>query len=352
MKREGNLFPQLVSFGNLLQAAKQAQRGKRFTRQTLIFNHNLENELLRLREELTTETYRPGAYFTFEIYEPKRRMISAAPYRDRVVHHAPCNVIGPIFERTFIDTSYANRVGFGTSRAFDRFRRYIRNSRYVLQCDIYRYFPSIDHAILKSFIRRKIKCHDTLRLIDLIIDNSNPQEEVTAYFPGDDLFTPHERRRGLPIGNLTSQFFANIYLNGFDHFVKEQLGIRKYLRYVDDFALFGDDPDELATARAAIEARLAELRLRIHPVKSQLFETRHGGNFVGFRVFKEFVRVRRNTMDRARKRHRRLTDDYARERIGFEDVARSLTSWNAHVSRADAWRLRERVLASLVFRRS
>ncbi len=178
--------------------------------------------------------------------EPKPRKISAAPYRDRVVHHALCNVIVPIFERTFIADSYANRLGFGTHRALKRFTQFARSSRYILQCDIRKYFPSIDHEILKRLLRRKIKCADTLWLIDTIIDNSNEQEPVIEYFPGDGLLTPIERRRGLPIGNLTSQFFANIYLNGLDHFVKEQLRASKYLRYVDDFALFADDRNFLS----------------------------------------------------------------------------------------------------------
>ncbi len=164
-------------------------------------------------------------------------MISAAPYRDRVVHHGLCNIIVPIFERTFIHDSYANRCGFGTHRALRRFTEFARSSRYVLQCDIKKYFPSIDHEILKSLLRRKLKCQNTLWLLDKIIDNSNDQNSPIDYFPGDDLLTPIQRRRGLPIGNLTSQFFRNVYLNGFDHFIKEQLKVKKYIRYLDDFAI-------------------------------------------------------------------------------------------------------------------
>ena len=183
MKRYGNLFKEVVAFENLLAATRQAQRGKRYSEPALRFNANLDRELLRLRDELTAKTYCPGAYRTFEIVEPKRRLISAAPYRDRVVHHALCHVIAPIFERTFIRDSYANRVGFGTHRALRRFTGFLRSSRYVLQCDVKKYFPSIDHAILKDLIRRKIKCADTLWLIDAIIDGSNPQEPVVTYFP-------------------------------------------------------------------------------------------------------------------------------------------------------------------------
>ena len=285
MKRYGSLWPQIVDFENLLLASRQAQRAKRYRPNVLAFNYNLDRELLQLQQELKAQTYQPGGYRTFSIYDPKPRMISAAPYRDRVVHHALCNVIVPPLERTLIADTYANRTGYGTHRALRRFIQFARSSRYVLQCDIRKYFPSLDHEILKGMIRRKIKCPQTLWLIERIIDGSNPQGQDLEYFPGDDLLTPLERRRGLPIGNLTSQFFANLYLNGFDHFVREQLRVGQYLRYVDDFALFSDDRAFLADARQQVEAYLSHLRLKIHPIKSQLFATRHGANFVGFRIF-------------------------------------------------------------------
>lgn len=352
MKRYGNLYPHLIEFENLLVAARKAQRGKRFRENVLAFNHNLEGELLKLQRELTQKIYQPGTYRTFQITEPKSRMISAAPYRDRVVHHALCNIITPIFERTFIRDSYANRVGFGTHRALKRFTQFARSSRYVLQCDIKKYFPSIDHAILKQLLRRKLKCQDTLWLIDTIIDNSNEQLAVIDHFPGDDLLAPLQRRRGLPIGNLTSQFFANIYLNGFDHFVKERLKADKYVRYVDDFALFDDDWQALAEARQAVEEYLATLRLKIHPIKSQLFETKQGANFLGFRIFPDHIRVRTENLRRARRRLKRLQEDYAHGKVNSTDVSHSLQSWAAHLDHGDTWQLRKKIFGSLVFSRS
>lgn len=352
MKRAAHLWPAVTSFANLLQAAKQAQRGKRFRSNVLAFNFQLESELEQLQRELMTHTYRPGAYRTFDIYEPKRRMISAAPYRDRVVHHALCNVIMPIFERAFIHDSYANRVGFGTHRALRRFTRFLRSSRYILQGDIRKYFPSIDHDILKTLLRRRIKCRDTLWLIDAIIDGSNPQESVLQYFPGDDLLTPLQRRRGLPIGNLTSQFFANVYLNGLDHFVKRTLKAAKYVRYVDDFAVFSDAPAFLQEARHAIEAYLATLRLTIHPVKSQIFETRHGANFVGFRVLPDRIRVRAENLRRARRRLRDMQAAYAGGELRADAVTHRIRSWIAHLRHGDTWRLREQIFTQLVFTRA
>jgi retron-type reverse transcriptase len=351
MKRYGNLWPQIIDFANLEQAARQAQRGKRQQANVLAFNFNLENELLRLQRELAQETYKPGPYTTFHIYEPKKRMISAAPYRDRVAHHALCNVIGPIFEKTFIHDSYANRVSYGTHRALRRFTQFARSSKYVLQCDIRQYFPSIDHEILKELLRRKIKCRPTLRLMDTIIDASNPQDPALFYFPGDDILAPLMRRRGLPIGNLTSQFFANIYLNGFDHFIKERLGVAKYLRYVDDFALFSDDRSFLADARLAIEDYLSSLRLKIHPVKSQLFETRRGANFVGFRVLPEQIRVRAENLRRARRRLRGLRECYRAGKLELTKLRERLISWQAHLAHGNTWRLRETIFTRLVFAR-
>jgi RNA-directed DNA polymerase len=347
MKRFGNLWSSLISYENLLKAACQAQRSKRFRTSTLNFNFNLEKQIESLQISLKNQTYYPGNYKTFQIIDPKPRLISAAPYRDRVVHHALCNIIGPIFDRTFIHHSYANRTGLGTHRALKRFTHLLRKHPYVLQCDIRRYFPSIDHEILKAQIRRKIKCPETLWLIELLIDHSNPQEPIHDYFPGDSLFTPYLRRKGLPIGNLTSQFFANVYLNGFDRFIQSEIHCPNYLRYVDDFVIFHHDPAILAKARPALEDYLAGLRLKIHPIKSQQFETRLGGNFVGFRVFPTHIRVRNDNLRLARHRLRRLHKGHQLGYLSQSQITRSLTSWEAHLNYGDTWNLRQKIFQNL-----
>lgn len=343
MKRTGNLWQHIINFENLLLASQKAQKGKRFRDNVLAFNYNLENELLKLQSELQSKTYIPGNYRTFTISDPKPRLISAAPYRDRVVHHALCHIIIPIFENSFIPDSYANRVGYGTHRALRRFIGFSRSSRYILQCDIKKYFPSIDHEILKQLIRLKIKCPDTLWLLDAIIDNSNPQEPVTDVFFGDNDLTSDSRPKGLPIGNLTSQFLANVYLNGFDHFIKEQLKAKKYLRYVDDFALLSDDWQYLSDAKYEIENYLSTLRLKLHLFKSQIFETQKGANFVGFRVLPDRVRVRNDNLRRARHRLKQLQQDYIEDRIDFPYLTQCLSSWEAHLLHADSYRLRQKV---------
>ena len=150
MKRYGNLWKDIIDEENLFLAAHKASRGKRFQDNVLIFNAKLGDNIVKIKRELENQKYKPGSYRTFQIFEPKKRMISAAPFRDRVVHHALCNIIQPIFEKTFILDSYANRKDFGTHKALRRFTEFARSSKYVLQCDIEKYFPSIDHAYLKD----------------------------------------------------------------------------------------------------------------------------------------------------------------------------------------------------------
>ncbi len=216
-KRLDRLFDGIASFAALRAAALRAVLGKRRKPGAAAFMANLERELLRLERELIDGSYRPGRYTVIEVTAPKPRRVSAAPFRDRVVHHAVHAVIGPLFERGFVFDSYANRTGKGSHAAVDRYERFRDRFRHVLRCDIYRYFPAIDHAILKADLRRRIACEPTLRLLDAIVDGSNAQEPVDLHYPGDDLLAPLDRRRGLPIGNLTSQFFAILYLDGFDH---------------------------------------------------------------------------------------------------------------------------------------
>ena len=351
MKTHNHLFDPICSFKNLLAASRKAQMGKRLQDEVARFNFHLERELYRLQEELRTQTYRPGPYHEFYIYEPKRRLISAAPYRDRVVHHALCNVIEPIFDRTFIYDSYACRRGKGTHQAVDRFTQFCRKNRYVLKCDIKKYFPSVDHEILKVAFRRKIRDSRTLCLMDLIVDASNDQEYVLEYFAGDELLTPLYRRRGIPIGNLTSQFFANIYLNGFDHFVKTELRCRYYIRYVDDFVVLDNDKARLHEIKAEMEKYLAALRLKLHPRKCHVFPVEIGTNFLGYRVFPRHRRLPRPNVTRARQRLRRLQADFAEDKIPWRDVHQSVQSWLGHARHADTYRLRAQLFSQTIFRR-
>jgi len=342
-RRHDHLFDRIADFGALYASAKRAVIGKRRKPGASAFFANLERELLSLERRLNDGTYRPGRYVTIEVHDPKKRLVSAAPFRDRVVHHALCHVIQPIFEVGFIDNTFANRKGKGSHRAIETFEGYRNRHAYVLRCDIFRYFPAIDHEILKSEIRRRIACERTLALLNLIVDSSNRQEPVNLHYPGDDLFSPYERRRGLPIGNLTSQFFANLYLDGFDHFVTEVLRA-PYVRYVDDFALFHDNPAVLSEWRSRIETFLEGRRLRVHPDKTEIVATSEPAKFLGFLLHEDGGRMLpEDNVRRFRNRLRGLRDRWRAGTIERGAVDARIGAWIAHASHANTWRLRHAI---------
>jgi retron-type reverse transcriptase len=352
MKRHGHLWPGLIAFPNLLRAARQARRRKGLRPDVARFHLDLEQNLWALHQELASRTYRPGPYHTFTIRHPRPRQVSAAPYRDRVVHHALCNVLEPIFERSFVFDSFACRRGKGTHAAVRRCQEFARRFPWVLKADVRKFFPSLDHAVLKAALARKLNDPGVLWLAGLIIDHANPQEEVLDWFPGDDLFAPGRRRRGLPIGNQTSQFFANVYLDPLDHFLKDRLRVGGYVRYVDDFLIFGDDPRQLGGVRNAVAGFLAGLRLRLHPTKTVVFPTRQGIPFLGYRVWLSHLGLAKENVWRFRRRLRRLQRQYAQRQISREDAWRRIASWIGHAAQADTWTLRMRLFREHPFRRA
>ena len=348
-RQHKDLFAGIANFQALHAAFLRAIKGKRRAAGAAAFAANLEPNLLRLERQLKDRTWRPGRYTEIEIKDPKRRLVSAAPFRDRVVHHALHAVIGPIFEKGFIDHSYANRIGKGTHRGIDRYEVWRDRYAHVLRCDIFRYFPAIDHDILKQTLRRRIGCADTLWLIDSPIDGSNDQERVDRHYPGDTLLTPLERRRGLPIGNLTSQFFANVYLDGLDHFATEVLRA-PYLRYVDDFALFHDDPAILAGWRNRIAIWLTGHRLSLHPGLTLVQSTHLPAPFLGLVLHRNRRRLPEATVTRFRARLRGLRDRWRAGTIEPQDVRARVQAWIAHAATADTWRLRRAIFRSGWFR--
>jgi len=294
-----------------------------------------------LEQELREQTYQPGKYSNFYIHEPKKRLISAAPFRDRVIHHALCNVTQPHFERLFIADSYANRVGKGTHRAIDRCQQFARKYQYVLQCDIAQFFPSIDHALLRETLKSMLPDESALWLIDRILASGQgvlAGEYDMVYFPNDDLLAM-DRPRGLPIGNLTSQLWANCYMNSFDHCVRRELGCAAYLRYVDDFLLFGDDKSEIMNWRDAIVVRLEKLRLTLHKGSAHPRPVSAGISFLGFRIFPDYRRVKQRKGFAFRRKLRHLLRS-----AGRETVRASVQGWINHVRYADTFHLRQSML--------
>lgn len=357
MKTYRTLYPQIVSFRNLLDAFYKARKGKRSKQGVAAFEYNLERELLRLEQELRQESWHPGGYTSFYIADPKRRKISAAPFRDRVVHHALINITGPLYERQFIYDSYANQIGKGTHRAMARCTHFLRGHRYVLKADIAQFFPSVDHAVLRGILSRPLRDEPTLRLVNLILDSGAgvlASEYIPQWFPQD--FTPTDgqgsllaviRPRGLPIGNLTSQFWANVLLNELDQYIKRELKCKAYIRYVDDFLLFHDDKAQLHAWKTAIAAFLEGLRLQLHPRKSLIFPTHLGIEFLGFRHFATYRRLRQGNARRFKHKLQRLAADYAAGNLPLEKVNESVQSWVAHAAHGDTWRLCRAVLGSV-----
>lgn len=357
MKTYRNLYGQISSFSNLLDAFYKARRGKRGKAGVASFEYNLEQELLRLEALLQSETWQPGGYVSFYITDPKRRKISAAPFRDRVVHHALINITGPIYERQFIHDSYANQVGKGTHRAMDRCTQFVRGYRYVLKGDIAQFFPSVDHAVLRRILARPLRDESTLRLTELIVDSGRgilTSEYEPHWFPQDFVVNEGQggllaavRPRGLPIGNLTSQFWANVLLNELDQYVKRELKCRAYIRYVDDFLLFHDNKAQLHAWKKAIIHFLQKMRLQLHPHKSVVFPTHLGVDFLGFRHFATYRRLRNTNAHRFRRKLVRLAEAYADGEILLEKVNQSVQSWVAHAAHGDTWRLRQAILGSV-----
>jgi len=333
----------MCSMGNLRMAAKEALRGKRGRMPGAAFFMEMEKELPALHEELRGGTYRHGAYHYFWIHDPKDRLVAAAPFRDRVVHHAIVRVIEPIFEKRFIEDSYACRVRKGTHAAMRRALHFARGHRYALKCDVSKYFPSIDHEVLMGLVGRVIGDGRVLELLEGVLA-SHADGEEREWAPGGGLFDYRTRRRGLPIGNLTSQFLANVYLNPVDHFVKHELRVRGYVRYMDDFLLFGDSRPPLRDSGDRIKAKLAELRLRMHPDKYRLMPTSKGVDFAGFVVFADGrIRVRSSSVRRFDVRFRRMLWEVNRFVRPPADLMSRVRAWGAHVAHAQSYGLRAAV---------
>ena len=306
------------------------------------FERQLADRLLALQDELLAGTYRPGLYQHFVIHEPKRRLISAAPFGDRVVHHALCNVIEPLFEARFHPHSYANRVGKGTHQAINQLQAYARQYRYVLRLDIVQHFPSLDHAALKDELVKVVRDEQARWLIDVILRSGEgvlADEYDRVCFPGDSPLDAL-RPRGLPIGNLTSQFWSNCYLNPLDWFVTRSLGCRAYLRYVDDMALFANNKRQLAQWGIEIADFLAGLRLTVHESSAQVQPVTAGIPWLGFVVYPMHRRLKRRNVVAFRRRLEQAITLYRRGEISFAEMDASVQGWINHVRYGDTWGLR------------
>lgn len=324
------MYEQISSFENLFIAANEAKKNKARKLPIMRYFANLEENLINTHNHLIWQSYRPKPHRKFFVYEPKKRLISAPPFDDRVVHHAIHRVIEPIIDKRFIFDSYACRKGKGTHAGADRAQKFIRIVKrnhgrvYALKADISKYFDSIDHSVLKSIISTHLSCLKTKQLLGLIIDSAETQARGT----------------GIPIGNLTSQLFANMYLNELDQFVKHELRERFYIRYMDDFVIIHHDKAHLQRLRCVIERWLWQvLKLKANH-KTQVFpvSTSSGRSldFLGYRIYATHRLLRKCTAKKFKHKVKRLRTLYASGKVSNKHVASVLASYSGCIKHANA----------------
>jgi len=348
MKTYKNLYKKLCSLNNLREAFRKARKGKTKKWYVKEFEDNLETELIKLKTELETLTYKPKPLKTFVIRDPKTRVISASNFRDRVVHHAVCNIIEPIFDKVFIYDSYANRKRKGGLKAlirFDEFKRKVtKNGKlvkkakdnnmvigYVLKADIKHYFDTVDHEVLMGIIKNKISDEKVLWLIKRILDNHNSKI----------------KGKGMPIGNLTSQFFANVYLNELDYFVKHSLEAKYYIRYVDDFVILHRSKEKLLLWKWLINNFLKSIKLELHPEKSKVMPLHRGVNLLGYRVFYHYRLLRKSNIRRLRTRLEKLKSMILNNEISKNEMMESLQGWLAYAEKGNTYKSRNEIMKEI-----
>jgi retron-type reverse transcriptase len=336
-----SLWDHVASFEALHAGYRRARLSKRYQPEVLRFSADLETELITLQNELRWRSYRTSPYRLFLVHDPKRRQIMAPAFRDRVVHHALCAELEPLCERRFIFDSYACRLGKGTHRAMRRLQHFAfaasrRGHRaWALKADVSRYFVSIPHAPLLDRLRRIVTDPDVQWLVQEILASA-----ALSVDPGGGA-------RGLPIGALTSQLFANVYLDRVDHAVKEDWREPWYVRYMDDLVIVSRDRAGLRRRWRALRDLLADIGLELNP-KTAVYPVEGGVPFVGYRIWPERTRVLQSTLRGFRRRLRQMAAHVRRGALSWSDVLLSIRSWIAHAQHADSWRVREQILGDLV----
>lgn len=326
MRRVGNLWERFLSFENLYRAWKLAFASTK-SPESYAFSFHLEKELFSLQEELAGQTYIPGNYRYFTVSDPKTRIISVAPFRDRVVHHALVQVLEPIYERRFIYHSYATRKGKGTHKAIEQARYFLKRNKWYLKMDISKYFYNIDHGILYRILARQIKDSHILDLCAKIIAKGG------------------NGQRGMPIGNLTSQFLANVYLDRFDHFIKDQLRVKAYHRYMDDFSMFSAYKQSLKKVLPVITQFLrTKLGLKTKTRATLINTSLHGLPFLGVRIWPSMIRIGRNNFKRSFKRLKMREKEHQAGVISYQSYVCSMESLLSHLTR---WNSKELMVKEL-----
>ncbi len=328
-----NIYAEISTIDNIFLAWEQFLKGKKHKADVLLFERFLEDNLFELYFSLKNKTYKHGDYKSFYVRDPKMRHISKACVRDRVVHHLTSQVLERIFEPSFYAHSYSCRKGRGTHRGVTAFARMMRiasknNSSplFVLRCDIKKFFATIDHKVLFEILGKKIKDEDFLWLLDNIISSFRSEYTVDPTEP-----------KGMPIGNLTSQFFANIYMDPLDRFVKDELRIKYYIRYADDFIVLSESKAYLEELIPRLEEFLADkLKLSFHPNKIGIRDYYLGIDFLGYVVFPHFILPRTKTRRRIFRKLYKKIQLVKEGRVSPETLNQTLQSYLGYLSHADS----------------
>ncbi|NNG67359.1 reverse transcriptase/maturase family protein [Caldanaerobacter subterraneus] len=358
MKRIKNMYEKIYDFENLYQAYLEARKNKRYRDEVLKFTANLEENLIQIQNELIYKTYKVGRYREFFVYEPKKRLIMALPFKDRVVQWAIYRQLNPILDKQFIYDSYACRKGKGTHKAADRLQYWLRKVNrkpqkyYYLKLDISKYFYRIDHEILMNILKREIADKDLLWLLDVIINS----EDTKFGLPLDADLDNFEGERlsdvGMPIGNLTSQLFANLYLNELDQYAKHKLKLRYYIRYMDDIIILHHDKKYLHAVKDDIENFLNEkLKLNLNR-KTAIRPITCGIEFVGFRIWPTHRKLKKKTALKMKRCLKYLQKVYARGEVDFKTVNATVQSYFGLLKHCNSYKLRRKLLQALVFVRN
>lgn len=338
MKTFNNLYGLIISPASLLLSWDRFKKGKRKKKDVALFEYHLEQNLLELHRDLKDKTYRHKPYFGFYISDPKVRHIHKATVRDRVVHHALFKLLNPLFEPTFIHDSFSCRIGKGNHVGMKRLevmtRKVSKNYTrpcYVLKCDIKKFFDSVDHEILLELLFRKITDLDVRWLL---------REIVASFSMSESLF----EQKGLPIGNLTSQLFANVYMNEFDQFMKRKMKLRYYARYTDDFVIVADSSEYLQTLLPDIKQFLdIQLQLQLHPDKVSIRTLKSGIDFLGYVIRPHHRLVRTKTRRRMERKFAEKVRAYKAGEITDEQLNSSLQSFLGVHSHADAYKVKQQL---------
>lgn len=353
MKRYRGLYPRVYEFDALYWAYREARKGKQHRREVIEFTNGLEEHLITLQNELIWKTYRQSPYRQFYVTEPKRRLIMALPFRDRVVQWSIYQTLNPLLDRRFIYDSYACRFGKGTHAALNRLVYWLRGHKhperlYCLKLDVHKYFYRVNHDILMSLFRRHIADEDLLWLIESII---RAGDGTLGVVDGSEDYSNTEPGVGMAVGNLVSQMSANVYLNELDQFAKHELRLRYYARYMDDVMVLHEDKAVLHRAREAMSDFLVtRLALRTNN-KTQIRPISQGVEWVGFRVWPTHVKLRKSTAKRMKRRLRSLQSKYARGEVGVDEIHAVVQSYMGMLKHCNSHRLREKLFGELEFRR-